>query len=194
MNEAALMNARTVQAWVELKGEDPEAVSALEVARARLVAGRELSTLRRVRLIELQGVLPEAGALSALLDRSTRFYNPNKERCTVCSDPGEQPPVDAGEEVVLVTERGAERRAAAERWWHHETGTHITVREGVAWVLGFAPGTEAAAAVAALTWVRAREHGLLCNPHSQVARIASGAPPRPWMSDGVGQVAGKGAS
>ena len=41
-------------------------------------------------------------------------------------------PIEPREIVVLVTERDGERRPAAERWWRHETGKDIEVREGVA--------------------------------------------------------------
>jgi len=74
---------KLVQVYIELRSEDAEAESALDVARSRLAAGARLRSLRRVRLFELTGSLPERTEAEELLHRSTRFYNPAKERCTV---------------------------------------------------------------------------------------------------------------
>ena len=175
--------ARVAQAWVELNTADPEAVSALRVARANLVAGRRLSSLRRMRLIELSGRLPERAALEELLHRSTQFYNPHKERCTVRLAASDPTLVMAGAAVVLVCERGSERRPAAERWWQHETGEALEVREGTAWVLSFEPGAAALELAAELTTLRDRRHGLLANPHSQDSSISGDAAPLPWIRD-----------
>jgi hypothetical protein len=171
----------TAQAWVRLASHDPEASSALGVARARLEAGRGLAALERVRLFELTGTLPERAAIEALLHRSTQFYNPNKERCELRLGAAEPAPVDPSEQVVLVVERGGERRAAAERWWRHQTGHAVEVREGVAWVMRFDPGEDAAARAAELAEVRDRAHGLLCNPHAQDWRAAGPDVPLPWL-------------
>ena len=175
------MSAATgsLQAWVELRAEDAEAESALAVARARLAAGATLKALRRVRLFELSGSLPAQAAAEELLHRSTRFYNPAKERCTVRANASGATPFRADEQLVLVVERGAERRAAAERWWKHETGEKVEVREGLVWALSFEPGTDAAAEAAALASVTDRAHGLLSNPHFQDWRPGVGAAP-PW--------------
>ena len=171
------------QAWIEPVNDDPEAVSALAVARAHLSGGRALRSLRRLRLIELSGPLPARAGLEGLLHRSIQFYNPHKERCVVRVTASDAAPLGEGEQVVLVFERGEERRGGAERWWRHETGRDIEVREGVAWVVGFEPlETDAAGAVAELAVLRDRRHGLLCNPHAQEHRIAAGKIPLPWMS------------
>ncbi|HKQ57048.1 MAG TPA: hypothetical protein VJY35_04200 [Candidatus Eisenbacteria bacterium] len=170
------------QAWIELRTTDPEAESALGVIRAHTGAGRQVRALRRLRLLELAGPLPARAALEALLHRSIQFYNPHKERCSVRTAASDAAPIDADEQVVLVWERNGERREAAERWWRHETGQEIVVREGVAWVLGLEPGTgNPAQAVEDLAVVRDRRHGLFCNPHAQECRIAAGSPPIPWM-------------
>ena len=175
--------AKVAQAWVELVTADPAAVSALAVARAHLPAGRTLKSLRRVRLFELWGALPGREQIEALLHRSIQFYDPHKERCAVRLAPGEGAPLAAGERAVLVFDRGEERRSGAERWWRHETGKAIEVREGVAWVLGFEPSVrDAAAVVEELTVLRDRRHGLLCNPHAQEHRLAAAEIPLPWMT------------
>lgn len=180
------MNApkQVAQAFIEMRASDPEATSALAVAQRHLEAGRSLAGLRRMRVFELSGSLPPRAALEELLHRSTQFYNPSKERCAVRAVASDPAPGSAEEQFVLVFERGGERRAAAERWWRHETGARIEVREGVAWAMTFAPGTDSAAAAQALTVTLDRAHGLLCNPNFQEWRPATdaGAPPLPWLA------------
>ncbi len=176
---------RTSQAWIELKADDPEAASALWVARHRLAAGREVTGLRRFRLIELTGTLPTRPRVEKLLHESTQFYNPHKERCHLRSNPRDPVPIKAEEDLVLVTERGGERRTAAERWWQHQTGRAVEVREGIVWVLSLASPSNAQrrSQVAELAVVRDREHGLFCNPLCQDARTEHGKPPLPWIGD-----------
>jgi hypothetical protein len=173
---------RVMQAYVELLAEDPEAVSALAIARGRLAAGRRLRSLRRVRVFELSGSLPSRAQVEALLHRSTRFYNPAKERCTVRTTEREPAPFARDESLVLVVDRGLERRPAGERWWKHETGEKVEVREGTVWALAFEPGEDAAARAGELAEVRDRRHGLFANPHFQDWRPGAGAtPPWPWL-------------
>ena len=174
------------QAWIELRATDPEAASAFAIARADLEAGRTLESLRRFRVFELRGELPDAAGIAELLHRSIQFYNPSKERCAVRAAEGDAVPVRDGEELVLVFERGGERRTAAERWWKHETGEKVEVREGIAWALKFAPGADAAALAADLAVARNRSHGLLSNPHAQEWRPgrmegSSSIPPLEWI-------------
>ena len=172
----------TVQAFIELRSEDAEAESARSVTRARLEAGRGLVTLRRVRMFELTGVLPGSAELADLLHRSTRFYNPAKERCTVRDSAGDPAPFRDHEQLVRVVDRGLDRRAAAERWWKHETGSRVEVREALVWALGFEPGVDAAAMTRSLAVLEDRAHGILSNPHFQDASEAQGAlPPWPWI-------------
>ena len=173
---------RVAQAWIEPLADDPEAISALAVARERLPAGRALEGLRRMRIFELSGALPERASLGELVHRSIQFYNPAKERCTLRLDPLEAAPLAADEIGVLVLERGGERRAAAERWWRHETGESAEIREGIAWVMRLANRSQAERAAEDLTILRGREHGLLCNPHWQQARIAALEIPLPWIA------------
>jgi hypothetical protein len=173
---------RTAQAFVELLADDPEAVSALAIARLSLSAGRQLRTLRRVRVFEFAGALPPRAQTEELLHRSTRFYNPAKERCTVRAAEREPAPFGPQEALLLVLDRGLERRAAGERWWKHETGEKVEVREGTVWALGFEPGEDAAARAGELAEVRDRRHGLFANPHFQDWRPGEGAhPPWPWL-------------
>ncbi len=174
--------AKQVQAFVELRSEDAEADSALEVARTRLAAGERLRGMRRVRLFELTGSLPGRGETEDLLHRSTRFYNPAKERCTLREAASDAAPFHPDETLVLVVDRGLERRVAAERWWKHETGEKVEVREGLVWALTFEPGTDAKVEAASLASVHDRAHGLLSNPHFQDWRPGSGvAPPWAWL-------------
>lgn len=169
------------QAWVSLRADDPEAVSALAVARAHLPGGAALEDLRRYRLFELKGGLPAVPEVEELLHRSTQFYNPHKERCVVRTEATAPSPVTAGEHAIVVSERDGERRPAAERWWRHETGARIEVREATAWVMRFARDADGAARADDLAAVRDREHGLLCNPNAQDLGIAGGSVPLPWI-------------
>jgi hypothetical protein len=172
---------KVAQAWVELRSDDPEAVSALAVARAHLPAGRQLRGLRRLRLLELKGRLPARERLESLLHRSTQFYNPHKERCTVRMAAADAPPLRPGEKAVVVVDRDGARRAAAERWWLHETGVAVEVREGTAWAMSFEE--DGADQVEDLSLVRGRRHGLLCNPHSQDCHVAGERVPLPWLGE-----------
>ena len=174
---------KVAQAWVELISEDPEALSALDVARRRLDAGRALGRLRRVRLLELTGSLPPRDRLEALLHGSTQFYNPHKERCTVRLTGQDPAPLAAGEHAVLVFEKGGTRRPAAERWWRHETGDTVEVAEGTVWALTLDAEEVSPDAIEDLSQVRGRRHGLLSNPHSQDYRVAEDRVPIPWLTN-----------
>ncbi len=170
------------QAWVTLLAEDPEAVSALAVARRALAAGRGLAGLRRLRLLELRGRLPERAGLEELLHRSTQFYNPHKERCCVRLAAAEAAPVAADEQVVLVYDRGGLRRPAAERWWLQEAGERIEVHEAVAWVPRFSGGVDATRVAAQLAELKDMANGLFCNPNAQEYRLSGADVPVPWLS------------
>lgn len=175
----------TAQAWIELRSDDPEAVSAAAVVRAHLPGGEALRSLRRARVLELTGELPDRAGIEELLHRSIQFYNPHKERCTVRAAAADPAPMSADEFAVLVVDRGGDRRGAAEHWWQHQAGTAIEVREGVAWLVTFEPGAtagrDARALAAELAVVRDRRHGLLCNPNAQDVDVAAGTPPLPWI-------------
>lgn len=179
------MNAtpsRTVaQAWIELRSDDPAAVSAFAVARARLAAGRSLGGLRRLRLIEVTGALPAPREVDALLHRSIQFYNPHKERCTLRFATADAAPTGAGEVLVCVTDRGGERRPGAERWWRHQTGEQADVRESVVWALRFEGAADPLAAARELALLVDRHQGLLCNPHAQTMDVTAGEIPLPWI-------------
>jgi len=178
---ARSVRERTVQAWIELRSEDPEARSAAQVAERRLAAAAGLTSLRRVRLYELQGPLPAKRSVETLLHRSIQFYNPHKERCWVRAGGRDPIPARTGEVAILVRDRDDERRPAAERWWEHQTGQRIEVREGVAWLVSFGPDGDPAARAAELAVARDRHHGLFCNPHAQRHRVATGTVPLPWF-------------
>lgn len=172
---------RTVQAWVELRSEDPEALSAAGVAERRLEAARDLTSLRRVRLFEMTGPLPAKRSVETLLHRSIQFYNPHKERCFVRAAARDAIPAQAAEVVILIGDTGDERRPAAERWWEHQTGERIEVREGIAWLASFGTGGDDLARAEELAVARDRHRGLLCNPHAQWHRVAAGRVPLPWF-------------
>jgi hypothetical protein len=173
---------RTAQAWIESIADDPEAVSAFVVARRTLAAGAALTGLRRLRLIEIEGALPDAGSLAARLHDSTRFYNPNKERCHLRVIETDAAPLAAGEAAALVFDRDGERRLASERWWKRVTGGAAKVREGTAWIASAAPGHSALEVLADLLEVRDARHGLLCNPNAQEFRGPVTAVPFRWFA------------
>lgn len=191
---SAIAKPQVAHAWVALRAEDPEAASAFGVARERLEAAGRLEALRRFRVFELRGALLEGPELENLLHRSTQFYNPSKERCVVRRDADAASPVDGAEAVALVVERGGDRRSAAERWWRHETGSRIEVREGVAWVMRFEAGADATALANELTVAKDRRTGLFCNPHAQAADVVTGPPPLDRWPGARRASAGRGGS
>ena len=170
------------QVWIESIAEDPEAISALGVARRTLAMGGALKSLRRVRLIELEGALPEAAALAARLHDSTWFYNPYKERCRVRLFREDAPPLEPAERAALVFDREGERRPASERWWKRVTGDAIRVREGTAWIAAGPTAAESDALLNELLPGEGPRRGLLCNPHAQEFRRAEAVVPLPWFA------------
>ena len=174
--------AVVMQAWIEVRSDDPEAVSALAVSRAGGVVERAPEVLERVRLFEITGTACSRERVEALLHGSSQFYNPHKERCVVRGSKDDPLPGPAGFEYIVVWERAGERRPAAERWWRHEAGECVEVREAVAWRARFAPGVEPTAAAHELARVRDARHGLLCNPWSQEFRCGVAAAAFPWIA------------
>ena len=168
---------------VELRANDPEATSALQVARARLAAGDRLASLRRFRLFELKGELPAPDEIESRMHRSTQFWNPSKERGSLLGA-GAPGPFAAREVLLLVPERGGERRPAAESWWRHDGGARIEVREGVLWAMRWEDGAADEGRAEALAVTTSSETGLLCNPHAQDWRLlaAGGELPADWIS------------
>jgi hypothetical protein len=152
------------------------------VARARLAAGSGLVTLRRVRLFELKGPLPARREVEGLLHRSIQFYNPHKERCHVRASARDPVPARPGEVAVLVWDRDGERRAAAERWWDHQTGASIEVREGTVWLATFAADGDPGGRARRLAITDRRDSGLLCNPNAQEWRLAAERVPLEWFA------------
>jgi len=174
-----------IQAFVELRAEDPEATSAFTVARERLAAGLALQGLRRMRLFEIAGSDLPASAVAERMHASSQFYNPVKERCVVRASASEAVPARDDEALVLVFERGGERRPGAERWWRHVGDEKVEVREGVVWALAFTPGADARALAEALAASGPGATGLLANVHVEEHRIcAADRPPLDWITRG----------
>ena len=184
---------RCVQAYVELTSADPEATSALGVARERLAAGRTLESVRRLRVFEIAGSALDHDAIAVRLHASTQFYNPARERCVLRTAAHDPVPAGGEEALVLVFERGGERRMPAERWWRHDAGERVEVREGVVWALAFAPGEDAAVRAAELAVTHSRAEGLFANPHVEEHRVCAGAaPPLDWMTKKVARTPRRG--
>lgn len=175
--------AGVAQAFIALRAEDPEAATALAVARTNLADGASLTALRRERLVEITGARGDVASIARTLHGSIQFYNPAKERCILRAPGDSPPPFGAEEACVCVIERGGDRRAAAERWWRHETGERVTVREATVWVLAVGEGADALACAQSLATARDRTHGLFANPHVQDVRVAPGGDvPLPWIA------------
>lgn len=187
---SGVVTDRVVQVWIEPRAEDAESVSALHVARRHLEAARDLRSLRRLRMLELRGSELDEATLAERLHESTQFYNPAKERCRVRGSIAAPTPAAAGDQVLLVSERGGVRRPGAERWWLHATGERIEVAEAIAWILGFEDGVDAPPRARDLAAVRDRRHGLFCNPHFQDWALAAGSVPLPWIERGTANRAG----
>ena len=175
------------QAWIETIAQDPAAVSALVIARRTLAGVGDLRSLRRVRLIEIEGRLPDAITLAARLHDSTRFYNPHKERCTVRRLRTDATPLEPTERAALVFDREGERRPASERWWKRVTGDTVRVREGTVWIAGAASADETGAALNMLMPGPGFGQGLLCNANAQEFRRADSTVPLPWFSARAGR-------
>ena len=173
---------KVVQAWIQLRTDDPAAVSAHAVAKRELAGGEQLRSLQRWRLVELSGSLPEREQIEERLHASTQFFNPHKEACRLRLCDEDPSPIGADAHAILVLDHDDERRPAAERWWRQETGKRVAVREGIVWVLEFEPGTDGAEATRTLDVVRDRRHGLFCNPHAQDSEVAHASAPLPWIS------------
>jgi hypothetical protein len=156
-------------------------VSAFAVARAGLTSGRDLVELRRARLVEIAGSGRPREQVEALLHGSTQFYNPHKERCVIRMAPADPLPCAPDARVLVVWEHGGVRRPAAERWWRHETGEAVEVREATVWMLRFEPGADAEAALRDLGSLRDARHGLLCNPWSQGMSAGAVNAALPWI-------------
>ena len=174
--------ASVIQAWIELRAADPAAVSALAIARAGGATARAPVTLRRMRLFEITGSDSSPGQVATLLHGSAQFYNPHKERCVVRGTDADALPGAAGCERIVVWERDGERRPAAERWWRHEPGETVEVREAVVWFATFAVDIQPGEAARDLAQLRDARHGLLCNPWSQEFRTGTELPSIPWIT------------
>ncbi len=181
MNET---RAGTWQAWIEPIGDDPEALSAADIARTRLAAGARLGDLRRARLIEISGSARDRGGVEALLHDSALIYNPHKERCHVRRDAAEPVPgAPPDTRLLLVTERGRTRRPAIERWWSRAARERVTAREGMVWALRFEAGADAESMSRELGTLRDPRHGLFCNPFAQAMDASGARAPVPWIGD-----------
>jgi hypothetical protein len=205
----------SVQVLLDLKNSDPTALTAAEAIRSLLGFGDRLVEIRRRSLHELvlggpeqaekRAALPDL--LSAYLEGTVVFWNPNKQRAWVRLAPAGSPeiawevmpgakrkPADFGRpdlsrpdyDHLLVWPRGshavpADLLPALAEWEVAAAG------QGELWSLRWREGATAEERGA---WTRAvgathtRREGLLCNPHAQSHRVLSGAVPMPLWSHG----------
>jgi hypothetical protein len=175
---------------VRLKIPDLTALTALDAGRALLPQGHELTRLVReeVYLFEAASGADPSGfepSIGHAVETSNFFVNPNKERYRLWKS-GERgrtwdPP--EGSWGILARPRGDTRDAGLlERLMreHPLHGLGAIRRARVWWLTTRAPGAadDGAAAYAALGPVADARHGLLVNPHSEVALRLAG--PTEW--------------
>ena len=154
---------------VELRAEDPEASSALVVARERLDGGARAAraaALPRVRAARRAAGDATSSRSGCTARRSSTI--PAKERCVVRAGGRRSPSPVAGRarRSCWSSSAAASAGAAAERWWRHETGARVEVREGV--VVGAAVRAgrgRARRSARSWRWRATARHGLFCNPH-----------------------------
>ncbi len=205
----------TVQILLDLKNSDPTALTAAEAIRHLLGFGDRLVEVRRRSLHEVALRSTPAGAalselLSAYLERTVVFWNPNKQRAWVRAPQadnadaawevrsgGRRHPGDFGTpdlsrpefDHLIVWPRGddalpADLPTALPGW--DVTAAFRGELWSIRWRDGASTGERSDWTVA-VGAARSRREGLLCNPHAQHYRVLSGAVPIPlWTSGGAG--------
>lgn len=172
-----------IELLVTLKIPDVTALTAANTIRRRLGYAERLTSLRRADYYRLE---VEAESDQAALDlvrelalRTNHFVNPNKHSFTV--RPHEQrvsPPAQEGEfEVeVLTTDVDSDRSGDLEAALSSDRlaqGRVKAVHTGVLWTLRLRADSPSEALEMArdIAVTRARDRGLLANPHFQAVRI-----------------------
>jgi hypothetical protein len=176
---------------VELKSADPVALTAAHALTHRLGYGKTLDELRRLELwrlrVEARGIADALALAGSWVTRSNRFVNPNKHIYELAARGGEA----AGSAGTAAGRggRGANRTAwvvatsepdldgeAALRLIHDRFhGRELTeARHAVAWMLRFTQAVDPAEVprlAQGIAIARARDRGLLANPHFQPVAI-----------------------
>jgi phosphoribosylformylglycinamidine (FGAM) synthase PurS component len=172
-----------VELLVSLKIPDVTALTAAGSLRRRLGFAQRLADLRRADYYRLEvDAETEKSALALitqLAQRTNHFVNPNKHMFTTrIAAPRLNPPKKKGgyEVEVVVTDAEGDRAGDLEQALASDPlaeGKIKAVHAGVLWTLTLKTDTAAEAIEAArdITVTRARDQGLLANPHFQAVRI-----------------------
>jgi len=179
MREAA---GPRVTVLVSLKIFDNVAASALYALKDRLGYSQIRSLMRSdYWCLSLPEFRDEEAVevVDRLVSKTALFVNPNKHRWVIHlnADPADLLPKETEETVtaVLVEEDGDSRAAVVQEALlrRGDCGGRIEVRRGTWWVLylGDMPSGQARALTEEIAVTRARNQGLLCNPHYQRAVV-----------------------
>ena len=173
-----------VELLVTLKIPDVTALTAGNSLRRRLGYAQRLVSLKRAdyyRLeLDLEAAKPALELVSQLAERTNHFVNPNKHTFTVRAvEPRLNPPRKKGgfEVEVLVTDVEGDRSADLEQALVNDRlaeGKVKAVHVGVLWTLTLKTDSAAEALETAreIAVTRARDQGLLANPHFQAVSIS----------------------
>ncbi|HEY3396979.1 MAG TPA: phosphoribosylformylglycinamidine synthase subunit PurS [Armatimonadota bacterium] len=172
-----------IELLVTLKIPDVTALTAANTMRRRLGFAERLVDLQRADYYRLEiDAESEQAALDQVTDlaqRTNHFVNPNKHSFAVrVATTRMTPPSrgDAYEVEVLTTDAEGDRSADLELALANDqitSGRIKAVHTGVLWTLWLRAESpqEALGLARELAVTRARDHGLLANPHFQEVRI-----------------------
>ena len=173
-----------IELLVTLKIPDVTALTAANTLRRRLGFAERLVGLGRAdyyRLeVDAESEPAAADLVTELAQRTNHFVNPNKHAFRVRPfSPRVNPPATEGvfEVEALVTDAEGDRSADLEQALAAEPlagGQVKAIHTGVLWILGLKADSAAEALAAArdLAITRARDQGLLANPHFQAVQVS----------------------
>ena len=173
---------------VELKSADPVALTAAHALTHRLGYGKSLAELRRLDLwrlkVEAHGIADALALAGSWVTRSNRFVNPNKHIYELSARGGETPGTGTGTRgrganrvawVVATSEPDLDGEAAVRLIHDRFHGQELTeARHAVAWMIRFTQAVDPAEVprlAQGMAIARARDQGLLANPHFQPVAI-----------------------
>jgi len=173
-----------IELLVSLKIPDVTALTAANTLRRRMGLAERLDRLQRADYYRLK-VDAESeekcqDLVTELAERTNHFVNPNKHRFAVrTAQPRLNPPSQDGswEIEVLITDAEGDRNEDLEQALGNDptaAGKVKAVHTGVLWimVLKAESGQDALELAREITITRARDQGLLANPHFQSVQIS----------------------
>jgi len=170
---------------VALKSADPVALTAAHALTHRLGYAKALAELRRMELwrlrVEAHGIADALALAGSWITRSNRFVNPNKHIYELAAHGGDPAGSSGGRGanrvawVVARSEPDLDGEAAVRLIHERFHGRELQeARHAVAWMLRFAPAVDPAEVprlAQGMAIARARDRGLLANPHFQPVAI-----------------------